>query len=180
MIYIAYLYQKARIFANKEAHLNIETITSSNEIHSLFENFVLRYYQVHHKNLKAKGCFIPWDSENVHGLLPVMKTDINLYGKQTTLIIDTKFYSSMYGYNYSAQRLLSSNIYQIYSYLSNYQSVQEQYPISMLLYAETANEAPLDIKENINGYDIYFKSINLNSEFEDISNYLDSLVKLID
>ena len=179
LIYISYLYQQNHIMSNVNTGLNISSLHDSQELHSLFENFVLSYYKIHYPEYKPSGKVMNWDSENIHNLLPVMKTDINLETENRTLIIDTKYYQNMYSTSYEVTRLLSSHVYQIYAYVSNYKTQNNKETIGMILYAKTKHEESLNIKETINGFDIYFKSIDLNKPFQSIKEELNNIAELL-
>ena len=64
------------------------------EMHRLYERFVLSYYSRHHPEFLPKAAFIDWDipDDEKSVYLPVMKSDITLQSRDRRLIIDTKYY----------------------------------------------------------------------------------------
>lgn len=154
-----------------------ESLDNSAELHKLFENFVRNFYKKHYSMLYPGSRKFNWNSENESGLLPEMKTDINLDGATKCLIIDTKFYQNIFGSYYDTKKLLSNHIYQIYSYLSNVQD--NKTTLGMVLYAQTEHEDKLDTRERIGNFTIYFKSIDLNTPFKSIQKSLHEIAEIV-
>ncbi len=84
---------------------------------------MLGYFKKEHPKLNAKASYISWDlSEGVSSLnLPVMKSDVTLTYGDETLIIDTKYYGkTMQTHSmFDSTSIISSNLYQIYTYVKN-------------------------------------------------------------
>ena len=145
----------------------------------LYEKFVLNFYKKHlpvgiYKTHSPK---IEWgiDEEFEHvGLeyLPQMRTDIVIENsvEQTQRIIDTKYYASALGKgNFGDVRKLDSgNLYQICTYVNN--SSYSGKVSGMLLYPTTQQELNLEYK--ISGKIIKIKTLNLASDWDDISESL--------
>lgn len=181
ILYVCYLYNNSLLLNILDEDESLYSYSNHQEIHSLYENFVLKYYRYHYPNLKAKGTELKWNENSNNSILPSMYTDINLYGEDTTLIIDTKFYSRMYSSNWNKKSAISSHIFQMYAYLSNYSKSidSSKKVIGLLLYAETANEEPLYQKEKINKFDLKIQSLNLNQDFLLIQKQLNEIAKIV-
>lgn len=154
------------------------------QMSKLYEKFVLNFYRTHldKEDYLVHSPKIKWDlDEEVDGkdlyLLPEMRTDIVVENKieKTQLIIDTKYYR---------QTLLSNNrgeiekartphLYQIYAYINN--SDFPGSPKGMLLYPTIDKE--IDAKFPLGGKMIYIRTLNLNAEWNDISDRLFSLIR---
>ena len=67
---------------------------NDNQLNSLYERFILKYYQREHPEIKAYSPQIPWQiEEGGDALLPKMQTDVTLEYEENVLIIDAKFYT---------------------------------------------------------------------------------------
>lgn len=154
-------------------------VFSDDHMNKLFERFVLNYYKREHSELMVNADRIKWiiDNENNIGLdlLPSMQSDITLhYGKQT-LIIDTKYYGKMMQSQYNKQTIHSGNIYQIYTYVKNFDVEHSGKVTGMLLYARTEEEIAPKLDIMIDGNRIMVETIDLNQKFELIKSKLDSI-----
>ena len=149
---------------------------------ALFEQFVRAYFKKEHPELNTDSPYIRWAvDDGFDEKLPKMKTDVTLstYGK--VLIIDTKYYSRITQYNFGKMEIRSSHLYQIYSYVSNY-----EYQLKnegncevegMLLYASTDELFQPDLKYRIHGKTIVIRTLNLNLEFSQITAELDGIAR---
>lgn len=148
----------------------------------LFEKFVLEYYRQHYPELKASAVQIHWnvDDENDNKaiqFLPVMKTDITLRYKGKTLIIDTKHYAHTMQMQYDKYSLHSGNLYQIFTYVKNYDTKSKGNVAGLLLYAKTEERIIPDCEYSIDGNKISVKTLDLNVDFKLIAKQLDGIVE---
>lgn len=149
------------------------TINDEQRISSLFEKFIFNFYS-RESSYKVSHPVIYWDTDNGYNEgLPIMQTDLLLTSKRNHLIIDTKFYNqnmqSRFNNNNSEMKQISSNMYQIYTYVNNFKSINVN---GMILYAKTNNELQPDHIYKINGHKIIVKNINLNQHFSEIKRDL--------
>lgn len=147
----------------------------------LFEKFVLKYYKKHFNKLKVNAKRIEWklnEAENDVGIqfLPKMETDIIISDKVNTLIIDTKYYSKSMQYNFDFPKLVSANLYQIYTYVKNYDNKTLGEVSGLLLYAKTIEDITPNFKANMDGNTIGASTIDLNREFKEIRLQLDNII----
>lgn len=115
---------------------------SDEYMHRLYEKFVLEYYKTEHPELKTSTSRIKWNIDyqpdnKALELLPCMQSDIMLEYNGRTLIIDTKYYSQTMQKQYNKQTLHSNNLYQIFTYVKNYDIQNSSNVAGMLLYAKT-------------------------------------------
>lgn len=147
----------------------------------LFEKFVLAYYKKHHPELKPCAAQIDWNIEieqSTTNILPIMQTDILLTMGERTLIIDTKYYTHSMQLQYNKATIHSNNLYQIHTYVTEYDQERKGNVDGMLLYAKTQEEIVPDgqIKIKTGNY-IYFRTLDLNTDFDTIKKRLDSFVR---
>ncbi len=146
----------------------------------LFEKFVLAYYKKHHPELKPCAAQIDWNIEieqSTTNILPIMQTDILLTMEERTLIIDTKYYAQSMQLQYNKATIHSNNLYQIHTYVTEYDEDHKGNVDGMLLYAKTQEEIVPDgqLKRKDGNY-IYFRTLDLNTDFDAIKERLDSFV----
>ena len=146
----------------------------------LFEKFVLEYYKKHYPELKPCAAQIEWNIEieqSTINILPIMKTDILLTIGERTLIIDTKYYTRSMQKQFDKSTIHSNNLYQIHTYVTEYDEDHKGNVDGMLLYAKTQEDIVPDgqIKRKDGNY-IYFKTLDLNTDFKSIKERLNSFV----
>ena len=154
---------------------------SDENMSRLFEKFVLEYYIRWHSELKPKAKKIEWNIDYEASdttLLPDMKTDILLQGARRTLIIDTKYYGNNLQQQFDKWTINSPNIYQIHSYVMNYDKNHTGKVDGMLLYAKTDADIQPDGKVVTNdGNILKFRVLDLNKDFNDIKSQLETIAK---
>ena len=148
-------------------------------MYRLYEKFVLSYYQRHHPALSPHAAFIEWDiTEDANkSYLPKMKPDIILQHGGKRLIIDTKYYArTMQSNPFSDSRtLISSNLYQIFTYVKNSDKNNTGNVAGVLLYAKTDEAVTPDADYNMSGNRISLKTLDMNQEWGTITEQLDKL-----
>jgi 5-methylcytosine-specific restriction enzyme subunit McrC len=145
----------------------------------LFEAFVRNFYKVE-TDFSVSSDSITWQfkSDNAEDLemLPTMLTDITLQSKSQKIIIDTKYYKEAFQTRYDKQRINSSNLYQLFSYLKN-QETDSELTLNcegILLYPSIQNDFGHSFKyEN---HRIRIMSINLNQDWHNIRTDLLKIV----
>ena len=181
LVYICLFIFKELLMTTNEGPYKLRTL-SDDQIARLFEKFVLEYYRRHHPETKPRAAQVKWDvidEESSTGILPTMQTDIMLTIGDRTLIIDTKYYNHTLQSNFDRDKIHSANLYQIYAYVNNYDVGHTGKVNGMLLYAKTQDEPCLDDKRTLrDGNVIYFKTLDLNRDFKEIANQLESILQL--
>lgn len=177
---VCYLIFKGLIINEQSGNVKFATFIEDKQMASLYEKFVLNFYNVECSNeVKAKAEYIDWmlDDEERLDLLPKMKTDISLYNIKGTkqLIIDTKFYPNALQTNFDHKTFISGNLYQIFSYVKN--SAFEGEKSGMLLYPTVKYD--LNKMASMSGNTIYVRTLNLDSDFEDIKKQLFEIKDLV-
>ena len=109
-----------------------------------------------------------------------MQTDVTMKYENRIMIIDAKYYGRNLSKNYGKDIHHSSNLYQIFTYVTNKElELQGKgYEISgMLLYARTTSEIQHDSEYVMSGNKISVKTLDLNNDFDLIKNDLDKILK---
>ena len=148
------------------------------KMYHLYERFVLAFYKRHHPELSPSAAHIEWDitSGEKSKYLPTMKSDIILSNGDKTIIIDTKYYGTTMQTNYERATYISGNLYQIYSYVMNHSRGYSGKVSGVLLYAKTDEDLTPDEDIVISGNRISVKTLDLNTDFSNISNQLADII----
>lgn len=146
----------------------------------LYEKFILAYYKKHHPELKPCAARIDWNidkEQSTTNILPIMQTDILLTMEERTLIIDAKYYTRSMQKQYDKSTIHSNNLYQIHTYVTECDEDHKGNVDGMLLYAKTQEDIVPDgqMKRKDGNY-IYFRTLDLNMDFDMIKERLDSFV----
>ena len=146
------------------------------KMHELYEKFILGYYRFHYPELHANPDWLDWDTDDgFDEFLPRMKTDITLKYKGKTLIIDAKYYENMMTSNFDIQSYRSANLYQIYTYVKNWDKKHTGDVAGMLLYAKTSESIQPNSTYLIAGNQISVKTLDLNQPFSQIASALNRI-----
>ena len=148
----------------------------------LYERFVLTYYLRHHPELRAAARQIEWNvlkEKSTMDILPTLQTDIMLTFKDRTLIIDTKYYGKTFQTYHEKKSIHSNNQFQILTYVLNHDKNHSGKTDGMLLYAKTQEEVCPDGKMHWHdGNVIYYRTLDLSKNFEEIKSQLEKIVEI--
>jgi len=158
-------------------------IRDAKKMNQLFEAFIRNFYRIEQEKYKSvKKEIINWQFENTGNetsqYLPQMETDITLENDDEKIIIDAKFYRETMTLNYDKERIKSANLYQLFSYLLNQQdsSSKTLNATGILLYPTIEKDYNLNFKYH--EHRILIRTINLNSNWKNISSRLKEIVEL--
>jgi len=153
----------------------------------LFEAFARKFYEKEQNEFKVGREDIKWhiDEELSSGnrsLLPKMQTDISLTSKNRKIIIDTKFYPEALVSRYDKEKLHSSHLYQLYSYLRNLEDLEKSADLmpnttfeGLLLYPDNGKE--LNEHYMMGKLPMRIATVNLNAPWIEIHERLLHLIK---
>lgn len=178
LINICYLVVKGLLISTQQGEQLISKHLDDQHMHRLYEKFVLEYYKKHCPKLNAKASMIEWDIEaGSLEYLPNMKSDITLSYGDKTLIIDTKFYSRTMQTHFDKPSIISSNLYQIFTYVKNKDKENTGNVSGMLLYAKTNENITPDNDYVMSGNKISVKTLDLNQDWQGITTKLNSIAQ---
>lgn len=147
----------------------------------LFEKFVLSFYRRHYPQYSARAAKVEWNIDRETSslsVIPELQTDITLTFPNRTLIIDTKYYGQSVQMHMGKKTIHSNNLFQIHTYVVNEDKEHSGKVDGMLLYAKTQEEIVTDGQMNTtDGNTIYFRTLDLNQDFDCIKQQLEELVK---
>jgi len=175
---ICHLTIKGLLLTTAEGSHRLATWLQGEEMHRLYEKFVLSYYQRHHKEFSPCATKIGWDvrDDEFNPYLPEMRSDIFLQFREKRLIIETKYYESgTMQRNFDRRKFISSNLYQIFAYVKNSDKQATGNVAGVLLYAKTDEDIVPDHDTVIGGNPISVKTLDLNQEWDVITGQLETL-----
>ena len=177
ILYICYFVLDGLLMTTSEGKYKMREF-SDEHMNRLFEKFVLEYYRKHHPGLNARAGQVEWNinkEESTDSILPIMQTDIMLADGKRTLIIDTKYYSRSMQSQFDKHTIHSNNLYQIHTYVTEYDKDHSGRVDGMLLYAKTEESIVPNGKMKLkDGNTIFFNALDLNKDFTEIKKALDS------
>ena len=180
---ICYLVIDGLLLSTQNGEYSMATFIDDQHMHSLYESFIREYYRYHYGNeVSVSASFVDWDvPEGSKGieLLPKMKTDITLQKGEKTLIIDAKYYSHTMQHHFDSNTFHSANMYQIFTYVKNFDKEQTGNVSGMLLYSRTNEAIQPDNDYIIGGNKISVKTLDLNCDFEVIKKQLSTVINSI-
>ncbi len=179
LLYICYFIISEWLMTTDEGKFKLREF-SDDHMCRLFEKFVLEYYRKHHPNTKASASQIGWniiEEATDTAVLPIMQTDVLLSLGERTLIIDTKYYSKIMQEQYYKKTLRSGHLYQINTYVNEFDVEHLHNVDGMLLYAKTKQDYLEDAQiVHKAGYTLFIRTLDLNTDFETIKQRLDGFL----
>ena len=177
LLSICYLVIKGLLQSSSGNKYKLNRFFDDNQMHKLYEKFILEYYRKEYPSLNVSAAQIPWwlDEES-DSLLPVMQSDITIKQGNKVLIIDAKYYSRNTATRFEKRTLISCNLYQIFTYVKNLDKDRNGNVSGMLLYAQPDDDLVLDSTYRMSGNNISVKTLNLDLPFADIAKQLDEIV----
>jgi len=176
LINICYLTVKGLLMTTEPGDLTVMSYFDEQQMHRLYEKFVLEYYRRWYREYKPASRKISWNVMGATKFLPSMQSDIMLSDGNRKLIIDTKYYSKIMQNYYGKETFHSNNLYQIYTYVKN-QDIGETGDVSgLLLYAKTEDSFDLNTDYLMGKNRIGVMTLDLGVSFERIREQLDFVI----
>ena len=154
-------------------------IRDERQMAGLFEAFVRNFYKLE-TDFSVTSDSINWqfESDNIMDfeMLPRMLTDITLKSESRKIIIDTKYYKEAFSGRFEKKKIISSNLYQLFSYLKN-QETDSELTLNcegILLYPSVKDDFEHSFRYK--NHKIKISSINLNDDWRKIQDDLLGIV----
>ena len=181
LISICYMVVKGLLQTNSDGSSQLMDFLDEQRMCRLYEKFILEYYRKWYPQLVPVAAQIPWIlDDGVGDSLPIMQTDIMLSNNSEIMIIDAKYYSHTMQSQYDTRTIHSNNLYQIFTYVKNKEAELKgvQHKVAgVLLYARTDEKEQPNNKYIMSGNTICVKTLDLDCDFSDIKNQLNSIVE---
>ena len=152
------------------------------QMHRLYEKFLLGYFKKEYPHYSARASYIDWNvDDGITDFLPAMKSDITLTNGSRTLIIDAKYYGHTMQTHamFNSKSIISSNLYQIFTYVKNKDRDGSGNVSGLLLYAKTDEDITPDNDYRIGGNRFSVKTLDLGADWTEIVKQLNAVAGLI-
>lgn len=171
------------LMTTENGEYKLKQFFDDQKMHQLYEKFLLNYFKKEFPGLSVNASYIDWNVDNgIKEFLPAMKSDITLVKDGKTLIIDAKYYGkSMQTHTlFNSRTLISSNLYQIYTYVKNKDKTSSGNVGGLILYAKTDEEITPNQDYQMDGNRITVRTLDLSAEWQEIVEELDSIPSLLE
>ncbi|MDT4376946.1 MULTISPECIES: 5-methylcytosine-specific restriction endonuclease system specificity protein McrC [Clostridia] len=177
LISICYLIIKGLLQTTTSGNVKLMDFLDEQRMSRLYEKFILEYYKKEHPELRVSAMQIQWNLDDESDeFLPIMQSDTMLSNGIKTLIIDAKYYSRSMQTYYDKHTLHSANLYQIYTYVKNYDVDNTGDVSGLLVYAKTDGRVYPDSSYTMARNKIGATTLDLDKDFKDIKIQLDEIV----
>ena len=167
------------LLSTEKGIIKMATFLDDQRMSHLYEKFILEYFRYHHPELRANPDQVQWNLDDDNDMwLPNMITDITLKSKDgRVLILDAKYYGQQMQSNFDVQTYRNGNLYQIFTYVKNYDKHHTGKVSGMLLYAKTSEEFQPVNSFLMGGNKISVDYLDLNLPFKEIAGQLEKIVQ---
>lgn len=180
IINICMLFKEGLIANKDDKNLKFLSFVDEQQMNKIYEKFILNFYKVNLiKDIKVYNPKIKWDideGDNGTSLFPQLQTDVVLenHKLRKQMIIDAKYNQTtlVSRFSDSEKTIRSQHLYQIYTYMS--MSKYDGEISGVLLYPKTGVYVD-ETKTIHNQYKTSFKTLDLNANWEEISQRLMSI-----
>ena len=184
LVSVCHLVIKGLLQTKSDGSTKLMDFLDDQQMHHLYEKFILEYYNTEYKHLKVKASasMMDWQvDDGFRDLLPKMKTDITLTCGDRTLIIDAKYYERNLSEQFGKVSIPTDNLYQIFTYVKTKENELAEVPhekvAGMLLYAQTEEEGKFNNEYQMMGNRICVRTLDLSGDFQSIKDQLDEIAE---
>ncbi|MBR3058947.1 MAG: 5-methylcytosine-specific restriction endonuclease system specificity protein McrC [Clostridiales bacterium] len=180
LVSVCQLIAEGMLLTTSEGEYRLASFVDDQRMCTLYEKFILEYYAKEWRILNTSAPKIKWALDDGFGtMLPTMQSDIVLQHRDKALIIDAKYYGTIMQTQFGVDSVRSNNLYQIFTYVKNLACEKGDgiEVAGMLLYAQTDSGFKHFVYQ-MSGNQISVKTLDLNKDFTEISNQLDSIVEV--
>lgn len=179
LINVCYLIVHGLLQTENDGTMQLMDFEKTEAFCRLYERFVYEYFRQEFPMLSVTKPHIGWQVDDGYvSLLPTMKTDMVLSDGERHLIIDTKAYKRILQWNFDKGTIHSNNLYQIFTYVKNYELDTESCEVSgMLLYARTVTEEPIKETYRMSGNKISVCTLDLGCHHTEIAKQLNEIAR---
>ncbi len=151
-----------------------DVVHDETRMSTVFEEFIREFYRTEAKAFRSvRREDIHWATpllDEVHAShLPKMQTDATLRSDEETIIVDAKFYQSVFANFRDAEKVRSPHLYQMFAYLSNAERAGDR-PRGVLIYPSAKEAVTLDYE--LKGRRIKIATVSLNDDWQRIEHRL--------
>ncbi|MDR0286529.1 MAG: 5-methylcytosine-specific restriction endonuclease system specificity protein McrC [Clostridiales bacterium] len=173
---ICYLVLHELLLTTEKGKQKLAAFLDDQQMSRLYEKFILEYYKKSFPQYSPNSKEIKWNTTGATDFLPVMKSDIMLTNGKRKLIIDAKYYGKIMQSQYSAEKVRSNHLYQIFTYVKNEDKNNTGLVDGMLLYAKTDEKFFPNTVYDLSGNRISVRTLDLAQNFDGLKRQLDEII----
>ena len=141
----------------------------------VFEAFLRNFYAHEQTWSCVRPEIMSWEAEPTNAasaaLLPVMQTDITLRSGERILVVEAKYYPEALAVHFSATRLRSTHLYQLFTYLEHAGRPQNILPVDgLLIYPVAAHR--FSAAYRLRGHGVRAETLDLTQPWPEIAHQL--------
>ena len=149
-------------------------------LYNIYERFVANFYRIHLKGYTVRAqSHLSWHAKYDNPYLPSMQPDLIIQDNRSSeiIVLDTKFTAkSLLENEWGKEVFDSSHLYQLYAYLSSQQHVSGQYQKASGILLYPAVHYRLSERIELQDHTIRIECVDLTAPWQDIEQYLLTLV----
>ncbi|PVC67979.1 hypothetical protein C2I27_15220 [Priestia megaterium] len=185
MLLLARFIFELRNLSDKDGSFNmIAVLNDDKKMQYIFEKFILNFYRFEQYQFLSKVERMKWKMFDGNlGILPKMKTDISLIDRvnKQKIIIDAKYYADIFLKSFNADKIRSTHLYQLFTYLNHSSDVHLTrgilvYPTNGLEVDEIYT-VPIQVGLEIQISTIRIFTLNLNRKWSKIHEQMLGLLE---
>lgn len=137
------------------------------EMSLLYQKFLYEFCRRELTPANTTRSYLKWDASSISdqslNLLPRMETDITIRSSEKILIVDAKYYKSIFSRRMGTEKFHSQNLYQLMNYLWSLKPENGENIGGLLIYPHV--DTAVKHRYKINGFDIGLCTVNLGQEW---------------
>lgn len=162
----------------------IAILNDERKMQIIFEKFILNFYRLEQQQFLSKIERMKWKMFGGNlAIIPEMKTDISLIDRvnKEKIIIDAKYYADIFSKSFNADKIRSTHLYQLFTYLNHSSDIYLTrgiliYPTNGVKVDEIYNIS-IQVGIEIQQSTIRIFTLDLNQKWQDIYNQMFVLLK---
>lgn len=185
MIFLAHFIFELKNLFHTEGPFNlIDVLSDDRKMQVIFEKFILNFYRIEQRKFLSKVERMKWKMFGGNlAIIPEMKTDISLIDpvNKEKIIIDAKYYADIFSKSFNADKIRSTHLYQLFTYLNHSSDVYLTrgiliYPTNGVKVDETYSIS-IQVGTEIQQSTIRIFTLDLNQKWKDIYDQMLGLMK---
>lgn len=167
-----------RLLATTDEGRSPQEIFTDDNMARLYEHFLLEFFKHHYGHcVSVSSEVMRWDVKGggdgrLKDLLPTMRTDMTLRGRDRILIVDAKYYGEVFQHHHDSAKLRNEHLNQIFVYAAHAQKRYGLPTAGLLLYAKTKEEGLPDGGVTMLDTTIQVSTLDLSRPFDEMKRRL--------
>jgi 5-methylcytosine-specific restriction enzyme subunit McrC len=149
----------------------------------VFEDFLRNFYFFEQQKYVVAREDYRWRIDHSPGgdagLIPIMRTDVTLRSKSSTVVMDAKFYAEPFPRSAGVPKLRSGHLYQLFAYMKHASERAQHLPVSGALVYASTGDGSLQ-RYRLDGHEFAVAAIDLSQPWATVHRSLLDLLNSLD